>query len=103
MSFYECRDELPQHKEDTMKAGKHFTLGAYFWPTLGQYFQEKALERAGYALCRGSQWQWCNGISLRASACKYNIPVATLYRRVHVSGVIAMGSRPGLDPVLSSE
>ena len=41
-----------------------------------------------------------NGASLRDSARKYNIPVATLYRRV--SGVIAMESRPGLDPVLSS-
>ena len=41
-----------------------------------------------------------NGTTLRHSACKYNVPVTTLYRRVN--GIVAMGSRPGPTPVLSS-
>ena len=41
-----------------------------------------------------------NGATLRHSARKYNVPVTTLYRRVN--GIVAMGSRPGPAPVLSS-
>ena len=41
-----------------------------------------------------------NGATLRDSARKYNVPVTTLYRRVN--GMVAMGSRPGPAPVLSS-
>ena len=41
-----------------------------------------------------------NGATLRDSARKYNIPVTTLYRRVN--GIVAMGSRPGPAPILSS-
>ena len=39
------------------------------------------------------------GASIRESARKHNVPVTTLYRRV--KGLVEMGSRPGLDPVLS--
>ena len=41
-----------------------------------------------------------HGATLRDSACKYNIPVATLYRRVR--GLVGIGSKPGPDPILSS-
>ena len=41
-----------------------------------------------------------NGTTLRDSARKYNVPVTTLHRRVN--GIVAMGSRPGPAPVLSS-
>ena len=38
--------------------------------------------------------------TLRHSSHKYNIHVTTLYRRVN--GIVAMGSRPGPTPALSS-
>ena len=41
-----------------------------------------------------------NGASLRDSARKFNVPVTSLHRRVN--GAVAMGSRPGPEPVLSS-
>ena len=41
-----------------------------------------------------------NGATLRESARKYKVPVTTLYKRVN--GMVAMGSRPGPAPVLSS-
>ena len=49
---------------------------------------------------RSAMTACANGASLRESARKHNVPVATLYRRV--KGIVPEGSRPGPAPVLSS-